>query len=146
VDRYKQLLLKQRDIMIALTTRLNERDETIVALQEELDSFVRYQREQEDKTDALRAKCAAMEKILSEYDISMEDLAHWKKESDDQVQVLDSINNFKKNNSDPVNNELKSIKDDFINIKKERDNIQFKLKDTKKESSKTINDIFKTIN
>ena len=33
VDRYKQLLLKQRDIMIALTSRLNERDETIVQLQ-----------------------------------------------------------------------------------------------------------------
>lgn len=33
VDRYKQLLLKQRDIMIALTTRLNERDEQIMALQ-----------------------------------------------------------------------------------------------------------------
>ena len=30
VDRYKQLLLKQRDIMIALTARLNERDETII--------------------------------------------------------------------------------------------------------------------
>jgi hypothetical protein len=33
VDRYKQLLLKQRDIMIALTQRLNERDEQIMALQ-----------------------------------------------------------------------------------------------------------------
>ena len=32
VDRYKQLLLKQRDIMIALTSRLNERDETILSL------------------------------------------------------------------------------------------------------------------
>lgn len=32
VDRYKQLLLKQRDIMIALTARLNERDETIIQL------------------------------------------------------------------------------------------------------------------
>lgn len=30
VDRYKQLLLKQRDIMIALTARLNERDDTII--------------------------------------------------------------------------------------------------------------------
>ena len=29
VDRYKQLLLKQRDIMIALTARLNERDEQV---------------------------------------------------------------------------------------------------------------------
>ncbi len=32
VDRYKQLLLKQRDIMIALTARLNERDEQILTL------------------------------------------------------------------------------------------------------------------
>jgi hypothetical protein len=32
VDRYKQLLVKQRDIMIALTARLNERDETIIQL------------------------------------------------------------------------------------------------------------------
>jgi hypothetical protein len=39
VDRYKQLLLKQRDIMIALTSRLNERDETIIQLQEELDAY-----------------------------------------------------------------------------------------------------------
>jgi hypothetical protein len=39
VDRYKQLLLKQRDIMIALTQRLNERDEQITALQDELDAY-----------------------------------------------------------------------------------------------------------
>lgn len=37
VDRYKHLLLKQRDIMIGLTARLNERDETIIQLQEQLD-------------------------------------------------------------------------------------------------------------
>lgn len=35
VERYKQLLLKQRDIMIALTGKLNERDEMIQSLQEE---------------------------------------------------------------------------------------------------------------
>lgn len=39
VDRYKQLLLKQRDIMIALTSRLNERDETIISLQDELENI-----------------------------------------------------------------------------------------------------------
>ena len=41
VDRYKQLLLKQRDIMIALTQRLVERDEQIMALQDELDAYDR---------------------------------------------------------------------------------------------------------
>ena len=29
-DRYKHLLIKQRDIMIALTSRLTERDDTIM--------------------------------------------------------------------------------------------------------------------
>ena len=38
VERYKKSL-KQRDIMIALTQRLNERDEQIVELQEELDAY-----------------------------------------------------------------------------------------------------------
>lgn len=38
VSRYKQLLLKQRDIMLALTARINERDDTIIQLQEELDA------------------------------------------------------------------------------------------------------------
>ena len=36
VERYKHLLLKQRDIMIGLTSRLNERDETIISMQQEL--------------------------------------------------------------------------------------------------------------
>jgi hypothetical protein len=48
VDRYKQLLLKQRDIMIALTARLNERDEYILNLQEELDAYDRHQKMLED--------------------------------------------------------------------------------------------------
>ena len=39
VERYKHLLLKQRDIMIGLTSRLNERDETIISMQQELASF-----------------------------------------------------------------------------------------------------------
>jgi hypothetical protein len=39
VGRYKAVLLKQRDIMIALTARLNERDETIIRMQEELKAY-----------------------------------------------------------------------------------------------------------
>ena len=52
VDRYKQLLLKQRDIMIALTSRLNERDETIISLQEELDAYDRITIETEHCIEA----------------------------------------------------------------------------------------------
>lgn len=39
VDRYKALLIKQRDIMSALTQRLTQRDEQIVTLQEELEAY-----------------------------------------------------------------------------------------------------------
>eukprot|EP00210_Caulerpa_lentillifera_P001051 g1014.t1 len=54
VDRYKRLLLKQRDIMIALTARLNERDEQILSLQvgiEELDAMEQHQKQLEDGLD-----------------------------------------------------------------------------------------------
>ena len=44
VERYKQLLLKQRDIMIALTQRLNERDEQILGLQAELEAYDTHQK------------------------------------------------------------------------------------------------------
>lgn len=39
MERYKELLLKQRDIMLSLTTRLNERDEIIVYLEGELSRY-----------------------------------------------------------------------------------------------------------
>lgn len=39
ITNYKDLLIKQRDIMIALSSRLNERDEMNNQLQEELDEY-----------------------------------------------------------------------------------------------------------
>jgi len=39
VEKYKQLLLRQRDIMIALTNKLNERDEALIQFQEEVDAY-----------------------------------------------------------------------------------------------------------
>merc|ERR1711934_1037681 len=53
VERYKQLLLKQRDIMIALTQRLNERDEQIMALQDEL----------ENKLDEKTTQCIQIQRL-----------------------------------------------------------------------------------
>ncbi|EFJ42862.1 Kif3C kinesin [Volvox carteri f. nagariensis] len=67
VDRYKQLLLKQRDIMIALTARLNERDERINSLQEELDAYDRYQRQLEDQLDAKTTELISLRKAAVEH-------------------------------------------------------------------------------
>lgn len=67
VDRYKQLLLKQRDIMIALTQRLNERDEQIMALQDELDAYDRHQKELEEKLDEKTAALIHLQRVTIEH-------------------------------------------------------------------------------
>ncbi|KAF8061925.1 Kif3c [Scenedesmus sp. PABB004] len=66
VDKYKQLLLKQRDIMIALTARLNERDEQIMTLQEELEAYDRHQRLLEDALDSKTAELIALRRAALE--------------------------------------------------------------------------------
>jgi kinesin family protein 3/17 len=71
VDRYKQLLLKQRDIMIALTTRLNERDETIIQLQEELDAYDRIHRETEEALEVQKFKNEKMETTIRDNNLPM---------------------------------------------------------------------------
>ena len=69
VDRYKQLLLKQRDIMIALTARLNERDETIIGLQEELDAMDRSYKENEELAERRARRIHRLEKALGDHQL-----------------------------------------------------------------------------
>jgi len=70
VDRYKQLLLKQRDIMIALTQRLNERDEQILALQDELDAYDKHQQDLEEKLDEKTAQLIHLQRVTIENTIA----------------------------------------------------------------------------
>jgi len=65
VGRYKQLLLKQRDIMVALTQRLHERDESIIALQDEIDSRDRHSAELEEQLDRRGTRLLALERLLA---------------------------------------------------------------------------------
>jgi hypothetical protein len=66
VDGYKDLLLKQRDIMLALTKRLSDRDEQILILQEELDAYDAAQRKLEDALDQRTAEVIAVRKAAIE--------------------------------------------------------------------------------
>lgn len=66
MDKYKSLLLKQRDIMIALTARLNERDEQILILQEELEAYDTHQRKLEDDLDNRVSNIIAFRKQLAQ--------------------------------------------------------------------------------
>ena len=79
---YKELLLKQRDIMNALTYKLNERDEYIAQLQEELEST-------EKNEQGLRNRVHILENILTEKKIpfSIDDYNY------------NNINIIKKNNT-----------------------------------------------
>ncbi|KAL4430593.1 hypothetical protein ABPG77_005833 [Micractinium sp. CCAP 211/92] len=67
VERYKGLLLKQRDIMIALTQRLNERDEQILALQAELEAYDSRQKKLEDALDQKTAELIALRRAAMEH-------------------------------------------------------------------------------
>lgn len=66
VDRYKQLLLKQRDIMLALTARINERDDTIIQLQEELDALEQINKNNELQLNQSSNKIFKLKKLLRE--------------------------------------------------------------------------------
>jgi hypothetical protein len=71
VDSYKELLLKQRDVMISLTSSLNKRDETILALQEEVDAFDHHQREMEDILDQKTSEILHLQKYLLEQGVQI---------------------------------------------------------------------------
>ncbi len=96
VDRYKQLLLKQRDIMIALTQRLVERDEQIMALQDELDAYDRHHKELEEKLDEKTALLIKFKRI------SMEVNAKSPHKSEELSSVLEAANDD--NNGDENTN------------------------------------------
>lgn len=71
VDRYKSLLQKQRDIMIALTTRLNERDEAIGQLQEELDAYDKIHKEAEIGMEFYKKRVLSLENELKRRNIEV---------------------------------------------------------------------------
>ncbi len=52
--------------MIALTSRLNERDETIIQLQEELDAYDRIHRETEQVIEAKSMRMMELEVFIQE--------------------------------------------------------------------------------
>jgi len=69
LEKYKQLLTKQRDIMIALTARLDERDEIIIKLQEKLDVYEKLQRELQETLERQRLTIKQMQELLAKEDI-----------------------------------------------------------------------------
>jgi kinesin family protein 3/17 len=71
VDKFNQILKKQRDIMIALTAKLNERDETILQLQEELNAYDRIHVETEEILERKDNRIQLLSSLLMENNISI---------------------------------------------------------------------------
>jgi len=121
VERYKHLLLKQRDIMIALTSRLNERDESIIALQDELELNNKSLKELELKYKELLSKTKYYEKIIKDNRINIniddkfEPLIN--NDKDRLVQTLQTENYQLKNELNSKENESKCLGDILILLK-----------------------------
>lgn len=92
VDRYKGLLQKQRDIMIALATRLNERDEAIVQMQEELDAYDKIHKDSESHVKNMRSRIRKLESHLVGHgiDLPKEDF-HDDKDSDNSSKKSEGV-------------------------------------------------------
>lgn len=67
VDRYKNLLLKQRDIMTVLTARLSDREEQILFYQEKIDAQERRHRDLEDTLDQKTSELIRLRKAAVEH-------------------------------------------------------------------------------
>ena len=71
VEKYKSVMLKQRDIMVALTTKLNQRDESIVHLQDKLEEYEKIYKDQEDSIKVLKECLNNYENMLKNNGISI---------------------------------------------------------------------------
>lgn len=71
VEHYKKFLQKLRDIMIALTTRLNERNETIDQLHEEIEAYEKIIRELEDGIDIKIHRINILEDLLKKNNLEI---------------------------------------------------------------------------
>lgn len=58
--------------MIALTSRLNERDETIISLQEEIENASKANNSQEQQSMEKSSRCNYLESLLDQHNIKQE--------------------------------------------------------------------------
>ena len=120
-EEYKVLLFKQRDIMNALTYKLNERDEELAQLQEELETFEKI----EEINEKLKNRIELLEYILTENKIPfpLDNLNYnknyfsFKKKNNQLYLPYEAENNSKQYEGKPITmlsadekiNELKNI-------------------------------------
>ena len=116
VKRYKELLIKQRDIMIKLTEKLNERDQSILHLQDELDGYDKEHKRIENVLDYKTGQIRELQTIPTPTPIKTDNHSNNKENID--------RNGLNKSNNNHVNNKLEYILRDKLEemVQKEVDN------------------------
>jgi len=117
VDRYKQLLVKQRDIMIALTSRLHERDETIAGIQEELDAYDDHQKVMEDEVDQKNAVVYSLQNALAQSRHS------------DTGEASNSKSKEVDNSAEEIVQDRRAIEDEYKEVEAEKVSLEYLLQE-----------------
>lgn len=87
LSQYKDLLRRQRDIMVALTNKLNERDEAIIQLQDELEAFDKIYIECEQLMLFKNSQLKFISKKLAEKGMSLDELLEDFEEVEKDMQI-----------------------------------------------------------
>ena len=106
--KYKTLLLKQRDIMVALTTKLNERDEALVQLQDQVEVYEKVYKEHEDVIKTLKEGYQNFEIVLKNNKIILPN--NLKENNDKIIALMNENNKFLSNISSLKNNNFNNSK------------------------------------
>ena len=103
VDSYNKLLSRQRNIMVGLTTSLNERDENIAQLQEEIEAYEKMSKDMEENIKIKDKRILLLEDLLRKNNIEVPE-----KEKENNIEkVVNKINLEEKNKN--LNNKKQKL-------------------------------------
>ena len=128
VDSYNKLLSRQRNIMVGLTTSLNERDESIDKLQEEIEAYEKMSKDMEENIKIKDKRILLLEDLLRKNNIDVPE-----REKENNIEkVVNKVNVEDKNKS--LNNKKQKLYMKYID-----NNLDIDDKNNDKNNDNVIN-------
>ena len=144
IERYKQLILKEREMMSNLTNKINEREETILQLQEDNEVFEKINEQQDNYIFLLNQNFKNLieycqQKIKND-DVNIENYLNIYNKINNDINNNKLDNNNKNNNT---NNNIKDNNNKSINTKKY---LPYNYKNNNNMNNKNYNSSFNSSN
>ena len=144
IERYKQLILKEREMMSTLTNKINEREETILQLQEDNKVFEKINEQQDNYIFLLNKNFKNLieycqQKIKND-DVNIENYLNIYNKINNDINNNKLDNNNKNNNT---NNNIKDNNNKSINTKKY---LPYNYKNNNNMNNKNYNSSFNSSN